>query len=123
MAAGAKHITFGDPDFFNGVGHAIPLVEALHREFPALTYDVTIKVEHILQNAELLPTLRATGCLFIISAVESLDDAVLLKTREGSHAGRFFPSRRTVQARGNHAAANVPPVYAVDHVRTTAGFI
>ena len=36
VSAGAQHITFGDPDFFNGVGHAIPLVEALHREFPGL---------------------------------------------------------------------------------------
>jgi hypothetical protein len=79
VATGAQHITFGDPDFFNGVGHAIPLVESLHREFPKLTYDVTIKVEHLLQNAELLPTLRETGCLFIVSAVESLDDAVLKK--------------------------------------------
>jgi radical SAM superfamily enzyme YgiQ (UPF0313 family) len=79
VAAGAQHITFGDPDFFNGVGHAIPIIEALHREFPKLTYDVTIKVEHLLQNPELLSTLRATGCLFIISAVESLDDAILLK--------------------------------------------
>jgi radical SAM superfamily enzyme YgiQ (UPF0313 family) len=79
VAAGAQHITFGDPDFFNGVGHAIPIVEALHREFPNLTYDVTIKVEHLLQNPELLSTLRATGCLFITSAVESLDDAILLK--------------------------------------------
>jgi radical SAM superfamily enzyme YgiQ (UPF0313 family) len=44
VAAGAEHITFGDPDFFNGPGHAIPLVTALHQEFPHLTYDVTIKV-------------------------------------------------------------------------------
>ena len=27
-------------------------------EFPELTYDVTIKVEHLLKNADLLPTLR-----------------------------------------------------------------
>ena len=50
VTAGAQHITFGDPDFFNGVGHAVPLVEALHREFPQLTYDVTIKVEHLREN-------------------------------------------------------------------------
>jgi radical SAM superfamily enzyme YgiQ (UPF0313 family) len=88
--AGARHITFGDPDFFNGVGHAIPLVEALHREFPDLTYDVTIKVEHLLQNADLLPTLKATGCLFIVSAVESLDDAVLkILEKNHSRAGVF----------------------------------
>ena len=90
VAAGAQHITFGDPDFFNGVGHAIPLVEALHREFPALTYDATIKVEHLLKNVELLRTLRQTGCLFIISAVESLDDAVLQKLQKGHTRADFF---------------------------------
>jgi hypothetical protein len=77
VAAGAQHITFGDPDFFNGPGHAIPLVEALHREFPHLTYDVTIKVEHLRQQARHLPTLKETGCLFITSAVEALDERIL----------------------------------------------
>jgi radical SAM superfamily enzyme YgiQ (UPF0313 family) len=77
VAAGAQHITFGDPDFFNGIRHAMELVEAFHREFPALTYDVTIKIEHLLKYEEHLPTLRDTGCLFVISAVESVDNAVL----------------------------------------------
>lgn len=90
VAAGAQHITFGDPDFFNGVGHAIPLVEAVHREFPQLTYDVTIKVQHLLKHAELLRTLRATGCLFIVSAVESLDDATLLKLQKNHTRADFF---------------------------------
>jgi hypothetical protein len=77
VAAGAEHITFGDPDFFNGPTHAMRLVEELHRQHPALTYDVTIKVEHLLRHQELLPRLRETGCLFITSAVESIDDRVL----------------------------------------------
>jgi len=77
VAAGAQHITFGDPDFFNGIRHAMELVEAFHREFPAVTYDVTIKIEHLLKYKEHLPILRDTGCLFVISAVESVDDAVL----------------------------------------------
>ena len=77
VAAGAQHITFGDPDFFNGIRHAMELVEAFHREFPAITYDVTIKIEHLLQYEEHLPTLHDTGCLFVISAVESVDNAVL----------------------------------------------
>ncbi|MCG3211544.1 MAG: hypothetical protein FOGNACKC_05190 [Anaerolineae bacterium] len=77
VAAGAKHITFGDPDFFNGPGHAIPLVEALPAEFPGLTYDVTIKVEHLARHANLLPTLKATGCLFITTAVESFEPEIL----------------------------------------------
>ncbi|HEX9369787.1 MAG TPA: radical SAM protein, partial [Roseiflexaceae bacterium] len=79
VAAGARHITFGDPDFFNGPGHAIPLVRALHAEHPELTYDVTIKVEHLLRHAELLPALRDTGCLFVTSAVEAVDDAILAR--------------------------------------------
>lgn len=77
VEAGAAHITFGDPDFFNGIGHALPIVEALHREYPGLTYDVTIKVEHLLQHARHLPTLRQTGCAFVTSAVEAVDDRVL----------------------------------------------
>jgi radical SAM superfamily enzyme YgiQ (UPF0313 family) len=90
VAAGAQHITFGDPDFFNGTGHAIPLVEALHREFPQLTYDVTIKVEHLLQNKDLLGTMRATACLFVVSAVESLDDEVLKKLAKNHTRADFF---------------------------------
>jgi len=43
LLAGARHITFGDPDFFNGPAHALSIVEAMHREFPELSYDVTIK--------------------------------------------------------------------------------
>jgi radical SAM superfamily enzyme YgiQ (UPF0313 family) len=76
-AEGARHVTFGDPDFFNGVGHAVRLVEAFHAEHPDLTYDVTIKVEHLLKHARRLATLRETGCLFVTSAVESIDDRVL----------------------------------------------
>jgi radical SAM superfamily enzyme YgiQ (UPF0313 family) len=90
VASGAQHITFGDPDFFNGVGHAIPLVEELHREFPQLTYDATIKIEHLLKHADLMPTLRATGCLFIVSAVESLDDATLQKLQKNHTRADFF---------------------------------
>jgi radical SAM superfamily enzyme YgiQ (UPF0313 family) len=79
VAVGAQHISFGDPDFFNGIGHAIPLVEQLHREFPPLTYDVIIKVEHLLKHRDCLGKLRDTGCLFVTSAIESVDDAVLEK--------------------------------------------
>lgn len=79
VTAGAQHITFGDPDFFNGIGHAIPAITALHKEFPSLSYDVTIKIEHLLRHSEHLRTLRETGCLFVTSAVESVDDAVLEK--------------------------------------------
>jgi radical SAM superfamily enzyme YgiQ (UPF0313 family) len=87
---GAQHITFGDPDLFNGIGHAIPLVEALHRECPQLTYDVTIKVEHLLKHSDCLRKLRDTGCLFVTSAVESVDDAVLEKLAKNHTRADFL---------------------------------
>lgn len=79
VAAGARHITFGDPDFLNGPGHVLPIVCAMHAEFPDLTYDVTIKIEHIIRYAHLLPELRATGCIMVVSAVEALDDTILTR--------------------------------------------
>jgi hypothetical protein len=89
VAAGAQHITFGDPDFFNGPTHSLRIVGDLHREFPDVTYDVTIKVEHLLKHREWLPVLKQTGCLFITTAVESVDDAVLAKLDKG-HTRRDF---------------------------------
>jgi radical SAM superfamily enzyme YgiQ (UPF0313 family) len=100
VAAGAEHITFGDPDFFNGPGHAMPIVEALHREWPHLTYDVTIKVEHLLHHRDLLPVLRDTGCLFVTSAVESLDDAVLQTLAKGHTRAGFEEALRAMRAVG-----------------------
>lgn len=77
VAAGAEHLTFGDPDFFNGPTHAIRIIQAMHAEFPHITYDATIKIEHLRKQRHLLPELKVTGCLFVTSAVESLDNRVL----------------------------------------------
>src|SRR5262249_3281988 len=77
VRAGAQHITFGDPDFFNGIKHAACLVTALHEMYPSLTYDVTIKVEHLLEHSRYMGLLKETGCAFVTTAVESLDDRVL----------------------------------------------
>ncbi|HSB69930.1 MAG TPA: CUAEP/CCAEP-tail radical SAM protein [Candidatus Methylomirabilis sp.] len=89
VAAGARHISFGDPDFWNGIGHAMPLVQALHAEHPDLTYDVTIKIGHLLTHRRHLTTLRDTGCLFVTSAAESVDDRVLALLDKG-HSRRDF---------------------------------
>jgi radical SAM superfamily enzyme YgiQ (UPF0313 family) len=77
VEVGAEHITFGDPDFFNGPAHAVSVVEALHRRFPDVSYDVTIKIEHLLQQARYLPALHDTGCLLVTSAVEAFDERIL----------------------------------------------
>lgn len=77
VVAGAQHITFGDPDFLNGPAHARRIVEELHDRWPDLSYDCTIKVEHLVKRPEMLPILRDTGCVMVTSAVESIDDHVL----------------------------------------------
>jgi Radical SAM superfamily len=77
VQAGAAHISFGDPDFFNGSTHAMKLVAAMHERYPGLSFDATIKIQHLIDHARLLPALKAAGCLFITTAVESVDDKVL----------------------------------------------
>lgn len=89
VQAGAQHITFGDPDFFNGPAHAVALVKELHARFPGLTYDVTIKVEHLRRHARYLPVLRDTGCLFVTSAVEAVDDRILAILDKGHSVEDF----------------------------------
>jgi radical SAM superfamily enzyme YgiQ (UPF0313 family) len=83
VALGARHITFGDPDFFNGPGHSMAVVRQMHREFPDLTFDVTVKIEHILEFRHYFPELKELGCAFVVSAVESLNDRVLEKLKKG----------------------------------------
>jgi radical SAM superfamily enzyme YgiQ (UPF0313 family) len=83
VAAGAEHITFGDPDFLNGPTHSLRLVRALHEEFPHLTFDCTVKIEHIIRHKELFAELAQRGCIFVVSAVESLSDTVLTHLEKG----------------------------------------
>lgn len=100
VEAGAEHITFGDPDFFNGPTHALRIVEELHREFPALSYDAVIKVEHLLKHAGELPRLRATGCALITTAVESFDDAVLTRLEKDHTRADIFHAVELARAAG-----------------------
>jgi radical SAM superfamily enzyme YgiQ (UPF0313 family) len=89
VALGAQHISFGDPDFLNGPTHAQKLIGALHAEFPQVTYDATIKIQHLLVHAKLLPLLKKTGCLFITAAVEAVDDQIL-KYLDKNHTNADF---------------------------------
>ena len=89
VASGAQHISFGDPDFLNGPTHARRLIERVSQDFPGLSYDVTIKIEHLLQYADFIPLLRDSGCLFVTSAVEAIDDRVLEHLRKGHTRSDF----------------------------------
>ena len=100
IAAGAEHITFGDPDFFNGPTHAMKIVAALHAAHPAVSYDVTIKVEHLLRHRDLVPRLADTGCAFVTSAVESIDDRVLALFDKGHTREDFVTTVALCRASG-----------------------
>ncbi|HYY51641.1 MAG TPA: CUAEP/CCAEP-tail radical SAM protein [Myxococcales bacterium] len=90
IAAGAQHVSFGDPDFLNGPTHALRIARELHARWPEVSFDATIKIEHLLEHRALLEELARCGMIFVTSAIESLNDRVL----EALHKG--------------HAAADVP---------------
>ena len=115
VEAGAEHITFGDPDFFNGPTHAMRIVHAMHVAHPSVTYDVTIKIEHLLKHLTLLPRLRETGCLFVTSAVESLDDRVLAILDKGHTRSDFVAAVEHCRAAG----LTVVPTFVAFHPWTT----
>jgi radical SAM superfamily enzyme YgiQ (UPF0313 family) len=100
VQSGAAHITFGDPDFLNGPTHALRVVRAMHAEFRALTFDFTTKVEHILKHRELFPEFARLGCAFVVSAVESLSDTVLVNLEKGHTRADVFAALTIMRQAG-----------------------
>jgi radical SAM superfamily enzyme YgiQ (UPF0313 family) len=100
VASGARHITFGDPDFLNGPGHSLRIARAMHEEFPDLTFDFTAKVEHILKHRELIPEFAQTGCIFVVSAVESLSNTVLERLDKGHTRDDVVEALRILRGAG-----------------------
>jgi radical SAM superfamily enzyme YgiQ (UPF0313 family) len=86
VEAGARHVSFADPDFLNVPLHARRVVAAMHERHPDLSFDCTTKVEHILRHPDVLPELADTGCAFIVSAFESTNDTILEYLDKG-HSG------------------------------------
>ena len=106
---GAQHISFGDPDFLNGPTHALRVARALHEAFPRLTYDATVKIEHIVRYPGHMETLAETGCLFLISAVESIDDEILARLAKGHTAQDFERAVAIARAAGLHLTPTFVP--------------
>lgn len=98
--AGATHITFGDPDFLNGPAHSLRIVEAMHNQHPDLTFDCTVKVEHILRHREIWDTFAAKGCLFVVSAFESMNDRTLALLDKGHTADEAAKAVHVVRNAG-----------------------
>jgi radical SAM superfamily enzyme YgiQ (UPF0313 family) len=102
VRAGARHVTFADPDFLNGPGHSLAIVRVLHEEHPDVTFDFTTKVEHILKHREIFPDMARSGCAFVVSAVESLSDVVLENLLKGHTRTEVF------EALGILRSASIP---------------
>src|SRR5205807_1271261 len=74
-------------------------------------YDVTIKVEHLLRHRDLLPRLVDTGCVFVTSAVESLDDRVLAILDKGHSRADFIEA----VALCRHTGVALVPTFVAFH--------
>jgi radical SAM superfamily enzyme YgiQ (UPF0313 family) len=117
---GATHVSFGDPDFLNGPTHGLRLARALHDAFPGVTFDATIKIQHLIAHAPLLPELRRCGCLFITSAVEAVDDDILSLLAK-NHTSRDFD--RAVALTRNAGISLAPTFVAFTPWTTLEGYI
>lgn len=120
VAQGATHVSFGDPDFFNGPTHGMRLAQALHAEFPAVTFDATIKIQHIVDQADLLPELKRCGCAFITSAVEAVDDDIL-RLLDKNHTNADF--ERAVELTRAVGVSLAPTFVAFTPWTTLAGYL
>ena len=119
VAAGAEHISFGDPDFFNGPTHGLRIAAAMRAEHPRLTFDATIKIEHLLRHRARLPALREAGCLFVTSAVEAVDDEILARLRKNHTTADFEAAAALMRAAG---IALAPTFVAFTPWTTLAGY-
>jgi radical SAM superfamily enzyme YgiQ (UPF0313 family) len=100
VAAGARHLTFADPDFLNGVHHSLRVVRAVHDRFPELTFDCTTKVELVLRHREIWSEMAETGCLFVVSALESVNDDILARLDKGHTAADAAEAIAVLRAEG-----------------------
>jgi radical SAM superfamily enzyme YgiQ (UPF0313 family) len=100
VRAGARHVTFGDPDFLNGPHHAQRVLAAVHGAFPQLTFDVTVKVEHVLAHRGSWREMATSGVLFVVSAFESADDGILGLLDKGHSAAEEIEAVTVLRGAG-----------------------
>jgi radical SAM superfamily enzyme YgiQ (UPF0313 family) len=124
--AGARHITFGDPDFLNGPTHALRVVSDVHARWPELTYDVTTKVDHIVRDPAVWETFAATGCLFVVSALETTNDAILERLDKGHTTAQASEAVRLLRSHGIEVRPSwmpFTPWTTLDDLRSMLAFV
>lgn len=102
VAAGARHVTFGDADFLNAPRHSLDILEAAHDAHPEVTFDATIKVSHILDHRDLWPRLADLSLLFVVSAFESVDNRTLDILDKGHTMADMSEAVEVVRSAGIH---------------------
>lgn len=102
VESGARHITFGDADFLNAPAHSLAVLERAHESHPEITFDATIKVEHILQHDELWPRFAELNLLFVVSAFESVDDGTLEILDKGHTVADMSQAVQLTRSSGIH---------------------
>jgi Radical SAM superfamily len=101
-SAGVEHVTFADPDFLNAPRYSMGLLRDAHDAHPELTFDVTVKVEHILAHRDLWPEMAGLGVLFVTSAFESVDDRTLVILDKGHTVADMGEAVEVTRSAGVH---------------------
>lgn len=102
VAMGAEHITFADADFLNAPVYSMSLLRSAHARHPRLSFDITVKVEHILKHRGLWPEMADLGVLFVVSAFESVDNRTLDILDKGHSVADMAESVRVLRSSDIH---------------------
>jgi radical SAM superfamily enzyme YgiQ (UPF0313 family) len=126
VEAGAEHITFGDPDFLNGPRHGMDILRRVHARWPELTFDITAQVTHLIRHRRHLAELAELGCAFVVSAIESLSDAVLSRLRKRHRRAQIHEALALCRQAGvplRPTFVTFTPWTSLDDVRELIDFI
>jgi len=81
----------------------------MHARHPQLTFDCTTKVELILRHRDLWPELAEAGCLFVVSAFETVDDEVLRILDKGHTCADMVEAIRLLRRSGIEVRPSLLP--------------
>lgn len=122
-SAGARHVTFGDPDFLNAPRYSLDVLRSAHHRHPHLTFDVTVKVSHILEHEGLWPELAAMGVLFVVSAFESVDPFTLDVLDKNHKVEDMSRAAGVLAAAGIHLRPTWLPFFPWTSLKDVAGIV
>ena len=117
VAAGAEHITFGDPGLLQWSDARRPSGDRASRCASRAHLRRHDQSRAPAQASRAAAVLRGTGCLFVTSAVESLDDHVLALLEKGHTRAGFLRRGGSLPRRAADARADVRPVSSLDDAR------